>query len=82
MFTIFYFAAVGEIVFPDYKHVSVVEPHSSESLSVEQGLPGGTTFTIRVNMLVQEFSEKGALFKVRLRSEQIRGKGIFLGRFG
>ena len=27
---------------------------------------GGTTFTISVNMLVLEFSEKGAFFKVRL----------------
>ena len=39
--------------------------------------PGGTTFTICVNMCVREFSEKGTFFKERLRSEQIRDKGIF-----
>ena len=39
--------------------------------------PGGTTFTICVNMCVREFSEKGAFFKARLRSVQIRDKGIF-----
>ncbi len=37
-------------------------------VSVEH--PGGTTFTICVNMCVQEFTEKGAFFRVRLRSEQ------------
>ncbi len=40
--------------------------------------PGGTTFTNYVTMHVREFSEKGTLFGVRLRSEQIRDKGIFL----
>ena len=33
-------------------------------------------------MHVQEFSEKGAFFRVRLRSEQVREKGIFFGHFG
>ncbi len=32
---------------------------------------------ICVNMPVQDFSEKGAFFRVRLRSEQIRDKGVF-----
>ncbi len=31
-------------------------------------LSRGTTFTICVNMCVRKFSEKGALFRVRLRS--------------
>ncbi len=30
----------------------------------------------------QELSEKGAFFKGRLRSEQIREKGMFLAGFG
>ncbi len=34
-------------------------------------LPGGTTIPICVNMRVRKFSEKGAFFGVRLRSEQI-----------
>ncbi len=42
----------------------------------------GSTFTICVNMRVQEFTEKGAFFRVRLRSEQIRDKGIFLADLG
>ncbi len=42
---------------------------------------GGTTFPICVNMCVREFSEKGAFFKARLRSEQIREKGIFFAWF-
>ncbi len=41
--------------------------------------PGGTTFTICVNMRVQEFTEKGVFFRARLRSEQIRDKGILFG---
>ncbi len=41
-------------------------------------MPGGSTFTMCVNMRVQEFTEKGAFFRVKLRSEQIRDKGIFL----
>ncbi len=32
-----------------------------------------------VTMLVQEFSENGTFYGVRLRSEQIRDKGVFLG---
>ena len=31
----------------------------------------GTTFTVCANMCVRKFSEKGAFFGVRLRSEQI-----------
>ena len=42
-------------------------------------MPGGSTFTMCVNMRVQEFTEKGAFLRVRLRSEQIREKGIFFG---
>ncbi len=45
VFTIFYFAVVGDIVFPDYRHVYVVEPQSIEprrcpvrAESVEQSL--------------------------------------------
>ena len=41
-------------------------------------IPGGSTCTNSVTMLVREFSEKGTFFGVRLRSEQIRDKGIFL----
>ena len=38
--------------------------------TVLQGnVPGGITFTICVNMRVREFSEKGAFFRVRLRSQ-------------
>ena len=36
-----------------------------------QCTPGGTTFTIRVNIRVWKFSEKGALFRVRLRTSEI-----------
>ena len=40
--------------------------------TVEIGIiPGGATFTICVNMCVRKFSEKGAFFGMRLRSEQI-----------
>ncbi len=45
-------------------------------------LPWGTTFTICVNMLVQEFSEKGAFFIVRLRSDRSEESVSFLADLG
>ncbi len=43
-----------------------------------RSVPPGTTLTIGT-MCVQKFSERGAIFRVRLRSEQIRDKGLFFG---